>query len=68
MCSTCNHTKYEEYEVINNGKPVVFGGKPVMRLHNTHDMLDINCDLDGNNFKIGNFTIYRCPTCGRQLC
>lgn len=67
MCSTCNHEKYVEFEVMNNGKPVVFGGKPVVRLKNDHDMLDIHCDTDGKNFKIGNFTIYRCPTCGRNL-
>ena len=67
MCSTCNHTNYEEYEVTRNGKPVMMGGKPVVRLHNTHDELDIHCDTNGKNYKIGNFSILRCPTCGRQL-
>lgn len=67
MCSTCNHEKYEQFEVEHNGKPVLIGDKPVVRLRNTHDCLDIHCDLNGNNFKIGQFTIYRCPTCGRKL-
>ena len=67
MCSTCNHNRYEMYEVTKNGKPVVFGGKPVVRLRNAHDELDIHCDLDGKNYKIGNFSIYVCPTCGQKL-
>ena len=60
MCSTCDYTKYEEVE-----KETKFGKSK--RLHNTHDELDINCDLNGHNFKIGNFSILRCPICGREL-
>lgn len=67
MCSTCNYEHYVEYEVTNNGKPVLIGGKPVTRLKNDHDFLDINCDVNGKNYKIGQFTIYYCPTCGKQL-
>lgn len=67
MCSTCNYKNYEEYEVEHNGKPVVIGGNPVKRLRNSHDALDIHCDMQGKNYKIGQFTIYRCPTCGRKL-
>lgn len=67
MCSTCNHKNYEAYEATKNGRPVMFGGKPVVRLRNIHDELDIHCDLDGKNYKIGGFSIYVCPTCGQKL-
>lgn len=61
MCSTCNYKEFEEYEVP------AFGGKTEKRLKNTNPFLDINCDITGKNFRIGNFVIYRCPTCGRKL-
>ena len=60
MCSTCNYTKYEEFELETK-----FG--KTKRLRNSHDELDIHCDLNGKNFKIGNFSILRCPICGREL-
>ena len=60
MCSTCDYTKFEEYEVNNRGIVNT-------RLKNAHVDLDINCDIEGKHFKIGNFTIYRCPTCGKKL-
>ena len=59
-CSVCDHTTYEEYEVKNKDRVI-------KRLRNTRDEIDINCDLKGNNFKIGNFTILKCPICGRRL-
>lgn len=60
MCSTCDHTKYEKYEETK-------GNIVITRMRNIHAMLDISCDISGKDYKIGNFTIYRCPTCGRQL-
>ena len=60
MSSTCDYTKYEEFE-----KESKFG--KIKRLRNVHAELDINCDLNGQNYKIGNFSILRCPTCGRAL-
>lgn len=62
MCSTCNHTKYIEIEKDIHGKTIKY-----LKADNTHMCLDISCDIDGKNFKIGDFTIYRCPTCGRNL-
>ena len=64
MCSTCNYKNFVEYEVTHNGKPVLIGEKPVTRLKSTNEFIDINCDMQGKNYKIGQFTIYRCPTCG----
>lgn len=61
MCSTCNYKEYEEYEV-----PIP-GNKTEKRLKIKNPFLDINCDITGKNFRIGNFVIYRCPTCGRKL-
>lgn len=60
MCSTCNFKNYAKEEVTVNGKTVTF-------LKGNEPFLDIHCDINGKNFKIGNFTIYRCPTCGRTL-
>lgn len=62
MCSTCNHNKYIEAEKVIHGKTIKY-----LKVDGTHLVLDINCDIDGKNFKIGDFTIYRCPTCGRSL-
>ena len=62
MCSTCNHTKYIETENTVKGRTFKF-----LKADETHTMLDIRCDLEGRNFKIGDFTIYHCPTCGRKL-
>lgn len=67
MCKTCNYKNYIEYEVIHNGTPVLIDGKPVIRLKNKNEFIDIHCDTQGKNYKIGQFTIYRCPTCGRKL-
>lgn len=67
MCSTCNHKDFVEYEVTYNGNPVLIDGKPVIRLKSANEFLDINCDMHGKNYKIGQFTIYRCPTCGKKL-
>ena len=60
MCSTCDFKNYikEEKEV---------NGKTVTTLKGDNPSLDINCDVNGKNYKIGNFIIYRCPTCGRKL-
>lgn len=60
MCSTCDYTKYEEFEEENNGRVI-------KRLKYVKGFLDMTCDLNGSNFKIGKSTIYRCPICGRQL-
>ena len=60
MCSTCNHKNFVPYEATYNGKPVI-------RLKGPNEFLDIHCDLQGKNYKIGQFTIYRCPTCGNKL-
>lgn len=60
MCSTCDFKNYTKVEEIINEKPVTF-------LKGNEPFLDIHCDINGNNFKIGNFIIYRCPTCGRKL-
>ena len=60
MCSTCNISKYEEYEVENKGRVT-------KRLKNIIDESGMTCDLNGKNFKIGNFSILRCPICGREL-
>ena len=62
MCSTCNYTKYIKAEKIVNKRTIEF-----LRADNAHLGIDMNCDIDGKNFKIGDFTIYRCPTCGRKL-
>ena len=56
MCSTCNYKTYERYEEGNE-----------TRLRSTNENININCDFFGKKYKIGNFTIYRCPTCGRKL-
>lgn len=62
MCSTCNHTTYTEADKTVHGKTIKY-----LKADETHLGLNINCDIDGKNFKIGDFTIYRCPTCGRKL-
>lgn len=60
MCSTCDYTKYVEFEQEINGRTI-------KRLKNDRDELDIHCDMNGNNYKIGKFSILRCPICGREL-
>ena len=60
MCSTCNYNNYIETEKTFNGKPIVF-------LKDEDSTLDIHCDITGHNYKIGDFTIYYCPTCGKKL-
>lgn len=60
MCSTCDFTKYIKEDKEVNGKVVAI-------LKGDTPNLDINCDVNGKNYKIGNFIIYRCPTCGRKL-
>ena len=60
MCGTCNYDNYEEAEKIVHGKVVKY-------LKYDNPNLEIKCDIDGKNFKIGDFAIYRCPTCGRKL-
>lgn len=60
MCSTCNFKNYVKEEKEVNGKVVT-------TLKGDNPNLDINCDVNGKNYKIGNFVIYRCPTCGRKL-
>ena len=60
MCSTCNFKNYTKAEEVANGNSVTF-------LKSNEHFLDIRCDINGNNFKIGNFIIYHCPTCGRKL-
>lgn len=60
MCSTCNYKNYIKTEKIFNGKTVEF-------LKADEPFLDIHCDIKGKNYKIGGFTIYYCPTCGRRL-
>ena len=60
MCSTCNHKNYTEKVKTINDKPFTF-------LQNENCPLDIKCDVEGRNFKVGEFKIYHCPTCGRKL-
>lgn len=60
MCSTCNYKNYTETEKTFNGKSIVF-------LKDDKSTLDIHCDITGQNYKIGDFTIYYCPTCGKKL-
>ena len=62
MCSTCNYNSYERTEKTVHGKTIQY-----LKADNAHMCLDISCDIDGKNFKIGDFTIYRCPTCGKKL-
>ena len=57
MCSTCNHNKYLSAEKTFKGNTSHF-----LKADPAHTMLDITCDLEGKNFKIGDFTIYHCPT------
>lgn len=59
-CSTCNHKTF-----VKDVKEV--RGVMIEFLRNENRLIDINCDMQGENFKIGAFTIYRCPTCGRKL-
>lgn len=59
-CSTCNHKTF-----VKDVKEV--RGVMTEFLRNENRLIDINCDMRGENFKIGAFTIYRCPTCGRKL-
>lgn len=60
MCSTCDPEKFTP-------ETMVIGRREVVRLKNTEDELDIHCNVLGYDYKIGNFTIYRCPTCGKKL-
>ena len=62
MCSTCNHNKYLPAEKVVKDKTFHF-----LKADSSHTVLDIVCDTEGKNFKIGDFTIYHCPTCGRKL-
>lgn len=62
MCSTCNHNKYLPTEKVVKDKTFHF-----LKVNPSHTALDIVCDTEGKNFKIGDFTIYHCPTCGRKL-
>ena len=62
MCSTCDYTKYIEAEKDVRGKTAKY-----LKADNERMCLDIKCNIDGRNFNIGAFTIYRCPTCGRKL-
>jgi hypothetical protein len=62
MCNTCNYTKYIEAEKQMKDKTIKY-----LKADPTHCCLDISCDIDGMNYKIGDFTIYRCPTCGSHL-
>lgn len=61
MCSTCNYKDYEEFEIET------FDKQKKKRLKNRNPALDIHCNEYGDDFKIGVFRIYRCPTCGRKL-
>lgn len=60
MCSTCNYKEFIPY--TKEG----FRGIE-KRLRNENTNLDINCNETGKDFKIGDFAIYRCPTCGNKL-
>jgi len=62
MCSVCNPKGYVPYvaEVDKNGREI-------HRLKWDNEYLPINCKTNGTDYKIGNFTIYRCPTCGKRL-
>lgn len=67
MCSTCDYRKYIVYNPTENTE-----GKIADRIAENRKRLDnqylfMNCNLDGHDFKIGEFRIYRCPTCGRML-
>ena len=61
MCSTCNYKNYEEVKKIGPKDKII------TYLKGDNPNLNIECDIEGKNFKIGSFTIYRCPTCGRKL-
>ena len=61
MCKTCDYKRYVEHEKIDNR------GKSTIILKNDDIELDIWCDITGKNYKIGNFTTYNCPTCGKKL-
>lgn len=67
MCSTCDYRRFEPYEVVSHGQPIIIDGKPVVRLRNPVQSIPIHCDRTGRNYKFGDFTIYFCPTCGKNL-
>lgn len=61
MCSTCNYKSYEKNDE---------------KLEQNLGMgnLIIRCDLNGKNYKLAikdeqksEFTLYHCPTCGKNL-
>lgn len=61
MCSTCN---YKSFEAVDWKLEHPLGNGSLL----------IRCDIDGKNYKLAikneqksEFTIYRCPTCGRKL-
>lgn len=62
MCRVCEHRNYEPY-VASTDK----AGHETHRLKWMNELLPINCKPDGTDYKIGDFTIYHCPTCGRRL-
>ena len=66
MCSTCNYKEFDGYRI----------DRTLSRFENRLGNTDIvlRCDENGKNWKLGiegkymnEFTIYRCPTCGRKL-
>lgn len=59
MCSVCNPDNYVLYAPMQNSAP--------MRKRFDNPYLDLNCDLSGKDFKIGEYRVYYCPTCGELL-
>lgn len=56
-CKMCDTSRYTKVEVAP--------GRYRLRL--LDDTIDISCNLDEDDFKIGNYTIQKCPICGRLL-
>ena len=67
MCSTCDYHHFEPYEVVSHGHALVIDGKPVVRLRTPLPTIPIHCARTGRTYKCGAFTIYFCPTCGKNL-
>lgn len=62
MCSTCNFTKYLKDTKVVRGETIEY-----LKVDPEHCAINMNCDIEGKKFKIDDFVIYRCPTCGRKL-
>lgn len=56
-CKMCDPSRYTKVEVAPGR----------YRLKLLDDTIDISCNLDEDDFKIGKYTIQKCPICGRPL-